>query len=116
MAQLQRALDVPEDGQLAKMPSTSSRKLRERASRAATPCSWRSDDALRKAGELDEAMQAFERAAALAPMATGDDSPNAQIAEIALEKKDTRARHHRLQALIDAGLRQRRTPRASWPR
>ena len=41
---------------------------------------------------LDEALQAFERAAALVPIATGDDSPHAQIAEIALEKKDTRAR------------------------
>jgi tetratricopeptide (TPR) repeat protein len=46
-------------------------------------------EVLRKEGDVDGALRAFERAAALAPMATGDDSPNAQIAEIALQKKDT---------------------------
>src|SRR5262245_47065157 len=45
--------------------------------------------ALRKNGQLDEAMQAFERAAALIPTARGDDSPHAQMADIAIEKKDT---------------------------
>jgi tetratricopeptide (TPR) repeat protein len=46
-------------------------------------------EVLRKEGDNDGALRAFEKAAALAPMATGDDSPNAQIAEIALQKKDT---------------------------
>ncbi len=45
--------------------------------------------ALRKAGQLDEAMQAFEKAAALIPTARGADSPHAQMAAIAMEKKDT---------------------------
>jgi len=45
--------------------------------------------ALRKNGQLDEAMQAFERAATLIPTARGDDSPHAQMADIAMEKKDT---------------------------
>jgi tetratricopeptide (TPR) repeat protein len=44
--------------------------------------------ALRKAGQLDEAMQAFERAAAAIPNAYGADSPHAQMAAIAMEKKD----------------------------
>lgn len=43
---------------------------------------------LREAGENDEAINAFERAAALVPLASGQGSPNAQIAEIALKKKD----------------------------
>jgi tetratricopeptide (TPR) repeat protein len=44
--------------------------------------------ALRKAGRTGEAAQVFEKAAALWPTATGNDSPHAQLAEIALEKKD----------------------------
>jgi tetratricopeptide (TPR) repeat protein len=43
---------------------------------------------LRKAGKTDEAIQAFEKAATLLPIATGKESPHAQLAEIALEKKD----------------------------
>ena len=36
----------------------------------------------------DQAIEAFERAAALVPHATGPDSPQAQIAEVALAKGD----------------------------
>ena len=43
---------------------------------------------LREAGDLDEAVRAFERAAALVPIATGPESPNVQIAQIALQRKD----------------------------
>jgi len=46
-------------------------------------------EVLRKEGDEDGALRAFEKAAALVPIAIGDDSPNAQIAEIALKKKDT---------------------------
>jgi tetratricopeptide (TPR) repeat protein len=45
-------------------------------------------EVLRKEGDEDGALRAFEKAAALVPIAIGDDSPNAQIAEIALKKKD----------------------------
>jgi tetratricopeptide (TPR) repeat protein len=47
-------------------------------------------NALREAGSLDEAVQAFERAAKLVPIAAGRDSPHAQMAAIALERKDRR--------------------------
>jgi cellulose synthase operon protein C len=57
-------------------------------------------EVLRKEGDIDGALKAFERAAALAPMATGDDSPNAQIAEIALQKKDTARAIKALQELV----------------
>jgi tetratricopeptide (TPR) repeat protein len=57
-------------------------------------------EVLRKENDLDGALRAFERAAALAPMATGDDSPNAQIAEIALQKKDTARAIKALQELV----------------
>jgi len=43
---------------------------------------------LRKAGQVDQAMQYFERAAALIPTARGADSPHAQMAGIAMDKKD----------------------------
>jgi tetratricopeptide (TPR) repeat protein len=44
--------------------------------------------ALRRNNDVDGALKAFERAAELVPMATGDDNPHLQIAEIALERKD----------------------------
>ena len=72
--------------------------------------------ALRKAGSTDEAMQVFERAAALAPSATGDDSPHAQMAEIALEKKDRHARDRRAHGVPERRLRERRAPRITWRR
>ena len=57
-------------------------------------------EVLLKERDSDGALRAFERAAALAPMATGDDSPNAQIAEIALQKKDTARAIKALQELV----------------
>ena len=65
-------------------------------------------EALRKSGELDEAIKAFERAAALAPMATGEDAPNAQIAEVALQKKDTARRDRGARSSARRGFRQHR--------
>ena len=56
--------------------------------------------ALRKAGQLDEAMQAFEKAAALIPTARGADSPHAQMAAIAMEKKDTARAITELTAIV----------------
>jgi tetratricopeptide (TPR) repeat protein len=55
---------------------------------------------LRERGALDEALQAFERAAALVPMATGDDSPHMHIAQIALERKDAPRAITALEALL----------------
>jgi tetratricopeptide (TPR) repeat protein len=45
-------------------------------------------------------MQVFERAAALAPTAVGDESPHAQMADIALEKKDRKRAIAELTALF----------------
>jgi tetratricopeptide (TPR) repeat protein len=44
--------------------------------------------ALRKTAARDDAITAFEKAASLVPMAGGPAGPNAQIAQLALEKKD----------------------------
>jgi tetratricopeptide (TPR) repeat protein len=45
-------------------------------------------NALRRNEDVDGALKAFERAAQLVPMATGDDNPHLQIAQIAIERKD----------------------------
>ena len=83
------------------------RDVRRRRCRRSRPSNPRSfpvqmalGRALRKDGKLDEAMQAFERAAALVPLAGGKDSPHAQMAAIALEKKDTARAIAELTALV----------------
>ena len=53
-------------------------------------------------GNIDEAIAAYERAAVLAPVAAGADSPHAQLAAIALERKDRRRAIAELQALLKA--------------
>ncbi len=58
--------------------------------------------ALREAGMLDEATSVFERAAALVPVARGPESPQAQMAEIALEQKNDAAAIKALEAVVDA--------------
>jgi len=55
---------------------------------------------LQKAGDVDGAVAAFRKAAALVPIATGDDSPNALLAEIALRRKDNAAAIEALQAQV----------------
>jgi cellulose synthase operon protein C len=98
---LQRVLVVPKDVQLAKASPDELRKLSNENPRS-YPVQLAYGHALRKAGSTDEAMQVFERAAALAPSATGDDSPRAQMAEIALEKKDRTRAIAELTALLNA--------------
>ena len=53
-------------------------------------------------GNIDEAVEAFQRAAELVPVATGADSPHAQLAAIALERKDRPRAIAELQALLNA--------------
>jgi tetratricopeptide (TPR) repeat protein len=84
---LQRALTVPKDIQLQRTPLEGLRTLANENPRS-YPVQLAYGAALRKAGSTDEAMQVFERAAGLAPTATGNDSAHGQMAEIALEKKD----------------------------
>ena len=57
--------------------------------------------ALRAAGELDDALDAFERAAALAPMATGIESPRGAIAAIAQEQGDRERAMRELEYLLE---------------
>jgi tetratricopeptide (TPR) repeat protein len=57
---------------------------------------------LRRAGDLDGAVAAFKKAAELVPIAAGDDSPYAMIAEIALQRHDNEAAIAALQGLVAA--------------
>ena len=56
--------------------------------------------ALRAAGELDAAVEALERAAALAPMATGIESPRGLLAAIAQEQGDRERAMRELETLL----------------
>lgn len=86
---LRAALSVPdEDLELSKMPAEQLKALAGEHL-GSYPVQMFYAASLRRGDQDDEALVVLERAAALAPMATGNDSPNAQIADIALEKKDT---------------------------
>ena len=56
--------------------------------------------ALHAAGELDAAVAALERAAALAPMATGIESPRGMLARIAQEQGDRERAMRQLELLL----------------
>jgi len=55
---------------------------------------------LRKAGRIDEAFKVFERAAQMVPMATGPRSPHAQMAQMAIERKDSARAISELEKLL----------------
>jgi len=57
---------------------------------------------LLEAGQEDEALKALERAAALVSVATGDDNPNLQIAQIAIKRKDNARAISALQAVLNS--------------
>jgi len=99
---LRAALQVPKDlKDLPKMPLDALSTVAAEHT-GSYPVQMSYGMALRKAGRADEALKVFERAAELVPIATGGDSPNAQIADIALEKKDTPRAIAALQALMSA--------------
>jgi tetratricopeptide (TPR) repeat protein len=87
---VRRALALPSDKpDLQKMPLELLRPYAEK-NPGSFPVQMVLGNALRKAGELDQAVQAFERAAALVSMGRGPESPQAQLAEIAIERNDRR--------------------------
>jgi tetratricopeptide (TPR) repeat protein len=56
--------------------------------------------ALQKAGDSAGAIQAYERAAKLLPLANGDDNPNKAIAAVAIEKGDNARAIQALEAVM----------------
>jgi tetratricopeptide (TPR) repeat protein len=99
-AKLRPALqEGPKDEELQSMPLVA---LRANASE--NPQSFQAQmalgRALRKEQQIDEAVQAFERAAALVPVGRGPNSAQAQLAEIALARKDRAGAIKYLQAVV----------------
>ena len=100
-ASLRGVVNPPKDADLRSMSLDDLRKLASEQPRS-YPVQLVLGYQLRKAGRSDEAMQAFERAAALVPIAQGKESAHAQMAEIALEKQDRTRAMAELQALVGA--------------
>jgi tetratricopeptide (TPR) repeat protein len=98
---LRKAVTVPAGTELSKAPLPELR-IMAAANLGSYPVHVVFGRALRKAGQIDEAVQAFERAAKLVPIAAGPDSPHAQLAEIALERKDRPRAITELTALVAA--------------
>jgi tetratricopeptide (TPR) repeat protein len=98
--ELRRALEVPDGlNDLTRTPTDTLRTLAGEHAKS-FPIQMALGRALRREGKLDEAMQAFERAAALIPNASGKDSPHEQMAAIALQKKDDARLIAELTALV----------------
>jgi tetratricopeptide (TPR) repeat protein len=95
---MKKALAVPENADL-RMPVE---QLRAYAAEHAGsyPVQLTLGTALRKAGQVDDAMQVFERASALLPTARGSDSPHGQMAAIAIQKDDKARAIAELTALV----------------
>ena len=97
---MRRAMALPEGVEtMLKMPLPSVKTIAE-ANPRSFPVQMALGAALRKAGQADEAIAAFERAAALVPIAGGPGSPHEQLAAIALEKQDHARAITALTALI----------------
>jgi tetratricopeptide (TPR) repeat protein len=92
-------LTVPKDVDLGRATLDSLRTL-ARDNQQSYPVQEAFALALRKAGSNDEAMKVFEHAATLAPTAVGAESPHAQMADIALDKKDRKRAIAELTALF----------------
>src|SRR5690349_9086126 len=98
---MRRALAVPDGVEdLLKTPTATLRRLAADHPRS-YPLQIALGRALRKDGQQDEGMQAFERAAALVPVARGKGSPHEEMAAIALERKDTARAVTELTALVN---------------
>jgi tetratricopeptide (TPR) repeat protein len=100
---MRRALAVPDnvpgDGDLLKTPLPALQEL-AKENPGSYPVLVAFGRGLRKAGQVDEAIKAFERAAELVPMARGNGSPHAELASIALEKNDRSRAISELTALL----------------
>jgi tetratricopeptide (TPR) repeat protein len=97
---LRRALVVPDGtADLGRMPTADLRRLAADHPRS-YPVQLALAHALKKDGQSDEALQAFERAAALVPLARGKGSPHDEMAAIALERKDRGRAESELTALL----------------
>jgi tetratricopeptide (TPR) repeat protein len=99
-ADLRQVLTTAAEGNLQRVPVETLRKYAADQPRS-YPIQLALGAALRKAGDKDGAIQAYERASALVPIAAGAGSPHEQMAAISLEKKDQARAVSELTALVD---------------
>jgi cellulose synthase operon protein C len=97
---MRRAMALPEGVEEPSKMSAAALKTIAEANPRSFPVQMALGTVLRKAGQVDEAMQAFERAATLVPVAGGPGSPHEQLAAMALEKKDRPRAITELTALV----------------
>jgi tetratricopeptide (TPR) repeat protein len=88
--ELRAALELPKDVDLRSAKLDDLRGLAEKFP-GSYAVQLRLAAAQREADDLDAAVQTLERARTLVPMAIGNEAPIAQIAQIAIERKDTAA-------------------------
>ena len=100
---LQRALRPPENTVTAEDPAERLEALRTLAEDHPDSYSiqFSLGAALRSAGELRSALEAFERASALAPQATGIESPRGRLASVAQELGDRERAMLALERLLE---------------
>jgi tetratricopeptide (TPR) repeat protein len=97
---LKRAITVPDGTDLSRAQLDALEKL-AKDNPNSYPIQESYGLALKKAGSADDAVKVFEKASTLWPSATGDDSPHAQLALIALEKKDRQRAINELTELMN---------------
>ena len=98
---MRRAMAMPEGvTQLGRLPLPELQGLAQQQPKT-FPIQMALGMSLRKANQPDEAMHAFERAAALIPSAAGHDGPHAQMAAIAMQKKDDARAMAELTAVVE---------------
>jgi tetratricopeptide (TPR) repeat protein len=97
---MRKALAPPPGGEDLRRTSTETLRTIAADNPRSFPVQMAFGGALRKDGKTDEAMQAFERAAQLVPQAGGKASAHDQMAEMAIEKKDTARAITELTALV----------------
>jgi tetratricopeptide (TPR) repeat protein len=99
-AALGRALQVPKGVEIPEKASPAELQNLAARYRDSYPVQLVVGHALSAAGSTDAAMEAFERAAALVPTATGPGSPRASLADLAEKKGDTARALRELISLI----------------
>lgn len=98
--ELRVAMAVPErSGDMGRASLDDLRKLASENPRS-YPVQLALARSLKKNGLVDEAVQAFEKAATLVPIARGQGSPHEELAAIALERKDKARAVKELTALV----------------
>ncbi len=97
---MRRAMSMPAGVESLQRTPTAELKMLAEANPQSFPVQVALGRGLRKDGQVDEAMQAYERAAKLVPEAGGVGSPHEQMAAIALEKKDRPRTIAELTALV----------------